>query len=101
MLMKEAMTIDIVEARKWRARAAEELEGKEKERDKIYISDTLAWLNIQQETQDDELYRLLAKRKPGTCEWVFRHPNFVSWKDDAHADHVLWLNGIPGAGMAS
>ncbi|KIW21374.1 hypothetical protein PV08_01954 [Exophiala spinifera] len=98
MLMKEAIAIDIVEARKWRTRAAEELDKQEKGRNQIYISDTLAWLNIQQEDQEDELDRLLAKRQPGTCDWVFRHPKFVTWKTEAHAERVLWMNGIPGAG---
>ncbi|EXJ84684.1 hypothetical protein A1O3_05354 [Capronia epimyces CBS 606.96] len=98
MLMKEAIAIDIVEARRWRARAAEELDKKEKERDQIYISDTLAWLNVHQEDQDDELHRLLNRRQSGTCHWVFRHPKFISWKDDTRADRVLWMNGIPGAG---
>ncbi|EXJ71755.1 uncharacterized protein A1O5_05565 [Cladophialophora psammophila CBS 110553] len=98
MLMKEAIAIDIVEARKWRAHAAEELDKNEKERDQVYINDTLAWLNVQQGNQDDELYRLLARRQSGTCDWIFKHPKFISWKDDAHADRVLWVNGIPGAG---
>ncbi|KAJ9503773.1 hypothetical protein H2202_000912 [Exophiala xenobiotica] len=98
MLMTEAIAIDIVEARKWRARTAEELDTQEEKLDEIYTSSVLAWLNVQQENQDDELYRLLNRRQPGTCDWVFRHPKFISWKDDGCADRVLWMNGIPGAG---
>jgi hypothetical protein len=99
MLIKEAIAIDIVEARKWRGRASEELEKQEKGRNQIYIDDTLAWLNVQQENQDDELDRLLSRRQPGTCAWVFKHPKFVTWKNEVHADRVLWMNGIPGAGV--
>jgi hypothetical protein len=101
MLMNEAITIDIVEARKWRAREAERLDKQEKKLDQIYTSSTLAWLNVKQENQDDELRRLLDRWQPGTCKWVFRHPKFISWKDDGCADRVLWINGIPGAGMCT
>jgi hypothetical protein len=98
MLLKEAVAIDIVEARKWRTATSEELDKQEKARNQIYTNDTLAWLNVQQESQEDELARLLDKRQPGTCAWVFKHPKFLAWKNEAHADRGLWMNGIPGAG---
>ena len=99
MLLKEAIAIDIVEAKKWRARAAEDLDKQEKGRNQIYANDTLAWLNVKQENQDDELDRLLNKRQSGTCDWIFKHPKFVTWKNSAYADRILWMNGIPGAGI--
>ena len=98
MLTKEAIAIDIVEARRWRAQALDDLEIREKRRVDIHMHDTIAWLNVQQEHQDDELDRLLSKRQPGTCDWVFRHTEFLTWQNDAHADPILWVKGIPGAG---
>lgn len=98
MLTTPSKPIDIVLAKQLRGRANEELEIKEGEQNGIYKKDTFAWLNVQQENQDDELDRLLRKRQSGTCDWVFKHPKYVSWATDAHADRVLWVNGIPGAG---
>jgi hypothetical protein len=100
LLFKEAVTIDIVEARQWRTRALEDLENREKKRDAIHLHDTLAWLNVHQQDEGDEFDRLLRKRQPGTCEWIFKRSEFESWAKEAHADRVLWVKGIPGAGTS-
>ena len=99
MLTSPSRTIDTTLAKQLRVRANEELEVQETKQNEIYKNDTFAWLNIQQENQDDELDRLLRKRQPGTCEWLFKHPKYISWATDAHTDRVLWVNGIPGAGI--
>jgi hypothetical protein len=96
---KEAVTIDLVEARNWRFKAEEDLRNREKRRSDTYIHDTIAWLNIVTEHQDDELDRLLSKRLKGTCDWIFRNEKMRSWKDYAHGEPVLWVKGIPGAGI--
>jgi len=100
LLTKEAVTIDLVEAREWRAKAQEDLDVREKKRSDTYLHDTVAWLNIATESQDDELDRLLSKRLDGTCEWIFRNAKMKEWKDDAHGEPVLWVKGIPGAGIS-
>jgi hypothetical protein len=97
---KEAAAIDLMEARQWRAKAQEDLEAREKQRSDTYIHDTIAWLNIATEPQDDELDRLLSKRLEGTCDWIFRNAKMKAWKDDAHGEAVLWVKGIPGAGTS-
>ncbi len=99
-MTKEAVTIDLVEARSWRAKTQEDFEAREKRRLDTYIHDTIAWLNILTEYQDDELDRLLSKRLDGTCEWIFRNEKFTAWKDDAHGESILWVKGIPGAGIS-
>lgn len=98
--MKEAVTIDLVEARQWRLKTQEDLEAREKRRSDTYLHDTIAWLNIATEHQDDELDLLLSKRLSGTCEWIIRNANLKSWKDDAYGKPVLWIKGIPGAGIS-
>lgn len=98
MLTPPSRMIDILSVRQLRGDLEHALEIKEQEQNEIYRKDTFAWLNVQQENQDDELDRLLRKRQQGTCEWVFKHPKYISWATDAHADRVLWINGIPGAG---
>ena len=98
MLIREIITIDVIEARSWRAQYREELAVQEKKKADFYLHDTIAWLKVADERQDDELDRLLARKHEGTCEWVFNHPLLKAWKDDAHGEPILWLKGIPGAG---
>jgi hypothetical protein len=100
LLTKEAVTIDLVEARSWRAKLQEDLENREKQRSDTYIHDTIAWLNISTTDQVDELETLLSKRLDGTCQWIFQNSKFKTWKDDAHGEPVLWVKGIPGAGTS-
>jgi hypothetical protein len=95
----EAIAIDLVESRQWRAKVQEDLENKEKQRTKTHVHDTMAWLNVTAEDQDNILDQLLSKRLAGTCEWIFRSPKMGSWRDDAHGEPLLWVKGIPGAGI--
>jgi hypothetical protein len=99
LLMREAITIDIVAARQWRTQAQEELLRREKESQDFYLHDSIAWLKVAVEDHDDELERLSDKRQKGTCEWVFNNPLFEIWKEDPHAEPILWVKGIPGAGI--
>jgi hypothetical protein len=101
LLNKEVVTIDLVEARSWRAKQQEEIELRERRRSETYIHDAIAWLNISTTEQADELYKLLSKRLDGTCQWIFRNEKFKAWKDDAYGKPVLWVKGIPGAGMST
>lgn len=97
--MKEVITVDIVEARQWRFQLQEELSHQDNKRIDTHLHDSIAWLKVADEQQDDELQKLSDKRHEGTCEWVFNNPLFQSWKDDAHAEPILWVKGIPGAGQ--
>jgi hypothetical protein len=97
LLSKQA--VDIAEVRQWREQLKDELEAQEKRKSNTYLHDTIAWLNIATDDQVDELDRLLSKRLMGTCEWISRNEKMKSWKDDAHGEPVLWIKGIPGAGI--
>jgi hypothetical protein len=98
LLMKEVITIDVTEARQSRLKAEEEIIRQEKRTIDFYLHDSLAWLKMADEQREDELETLSGKRQEGTCEWIFSNPLFHSWKDEAHADPILWVQGIPGAG---
>ncbi|KAI4262525.1 MAG: hypothetical protein L6R42_002303 [Xanthoria sp. 1 TBL-2021] len=38
---------------------------------------------------------------PGSCEWVFSRPGFLSWlHDTTSASRILWVNGLPGCGKS-
>lgn len=99
LVMREVVTIDVVEARELRIKSQQELEQQERKTQNYYLHDSISWLKVPDE-QHDELDRLAEKRQEGTCEWVFRNPLFQSWKNDAHSDAILWVKGIPGAGTA-
>jgi len=43
-----------------------------------------------------KLYEV-AKRAPGTCEWVLAHENFQAWSE-SKSPTLLWLSGHPGCG---
>ena len=98
-MLKTVITIDVIEARSWREKIQENLIIEEKKRADFYLHDTIAWLKVADERQDDELDRLLRRKHEGTCEWIFNHALLKAWKDDAHGEPILWLKGIPGAGM--
>ncbi|KAH8587407.1 hypothetical protein B0O99DRAFT_733524 [Bisporella sp. PMI_857] len=96
MLMKEIVINDIIAARAWRAQALEESIIREKRSLDSCLHDSIAWLKVVDEQQDDELERLSIKRQQGTCEWVLKNPIFKKWNDDPHADSILWVKGNPG-----
>jgi hypothetical protein len=96
--MNEIQIIDIIEAKKARDIAKEQLEERERKKELTHLHDSIAWLKIADEGQLDVLDGLLTIRQEGTCEWVTKNQTFLSWKDDAHGEPIIWLNGIPGAG---
>ena len=81
--------------------AQEDLIRQEKKSQGFYLHDSIAWLKVAAEEHDDELERLSDKRQKGTCEWVFNNPLFKTWTDDPHAEPILWVKGIPGAGKST
>ena len=96
--MREIQTIDIIEAKKARDIAKDQLNERERKKEITHLHDCIAWLKIADEGQLDDLNKCLAERQEGTCEWVTKNLVFLSWKDDPHVEPIIWLNGIPGAG---
>jgi hypothetical protein len=99
LLMKEVAVINVVDARQFYIKGQQEIERQEKQTQDHYFHDSISWLKVAGEDYDDQLEKLSEKRQEGTCEWVFRNPLFQSWKGDAHNEPVLWVKGIPGAGL--
>lgn len=98
LLMRELLTIDVIEARNWRTKSEEETIQQERRSRQVYLHDSIAWLKVAAEDYDDELDKQSQKRQAGTCEWIFGIDKYRSWKDDGHVDPILWVEGIPGAG---
>lgn len=99
LVENEARTIDLVEARNWRLRAQQDVEEREKRRRGFQLQEAKTWLGAEDHLQEDVLDRLIQSRQEGTCDWVLENPQFRSWKDVTSNRTVLWLKGIPGAGL--
>jgi hypothetical protein len=97
---KEAISIEIVESRIWRAKLNEDLEQRERIIQAAQLQDAINWLAVEDRHQDDHLDRLSARRQPDTGEWIFKTTEVKSWISDDTNDPMLWLKGIPGAGAA-
>lgn len=100
LLLKHVTITDLTEAKDWRQKTEDEIKHREKETKDSWFHDSLSWLKVSRDVREDELEELAEKRHEGTCEWVFRNTLFKNWKDDAHAEPILWVKGIPGAGCA-
>jgi hypothetical protein len=69
------------------------------EREKKYIK-ALEWISGAQSLQDHEAFQSTRSEYPGSGDWILKHENVYNWKDvDTPINSMLWLNGIPGAGM--
>ena len=95
---KEALSIDIVEARKWRLQTQEDIELRGNETRLTQLQHSTAWLAVEDVMQDDDLDKFSRRRQPGTCDWILKNPRIASWIADTNDYPILWLKGIPGAG---
>jgi hypothetical protein len=96
---KEAISIDIAEARSWRIRAEEDIERREKQRKEQQLHYVIGWLAVDDLLQEEEFDRLSERRQDGTCAWVVSSSQLKAWNEDGNSEPIIWINGIPGAGM--
>lgn len=95
---REAVSIDIAEARSWRVRSEEDIERREKQRKEQQLHYAIGWLDIDDLLQEEEVDRLSSQRQDRTCEWAMKNPEVKAWIEGSHKENLIWLNGIPGAG---
>ncbi|KAL6812597.1 hypothetical protein V8C40DRAFT_256786 [Trichoderma camerunense] len=95
---QEAATIDIIEAKLWREKLASQVAIREKERSDRQRQSVIAWLTLDQVSQDDNRERVLRDCLPGSCDWLLKHIQVISWLKNDSKMPVLWLHGKPGAG---
>lgn len=96
---REAVSFDIAEASLLRAKAQEELNLRERERNTAQRQEALAWLAIEDRLQEDDFDSLCQQRVPGTCDWILeKNRRFKLWANDRTQSAVLWIQGIPGSG---
>lgn len=103
LLDREANSLDILEAKAYRQRSLEELGRNERARQDWQLRDTLAWLDLKgQDQEQQELFdRCKSSRLVGTCEWILNHPKITLWLDPDDCHSFIWLRSKPGAGKTT
>lgn len=108
----EAMSIHMSESKDARAKLQNELQ--ESQKSSLAVLDQLesnakitrlqhavAWLAVDDKTQEENLERISNRRHDETCVWIAKNGQFISWCRDDGKNPVLWLSGKPGAGKLS
>jgi hypothetical protein len=71
----------------------------ETESEKKYIA-VMEWISGANTKLDHESFRDIRHEYPGSGDWILKHEKIQNWKEaDTPVSSILWLNGIPGAGM--
>ena len=107
---KEAASIDILESMESRDRAQRDNEQRQKDSllliekneailKSLQLEQSKSWLSIKEQDQDIRFEGLHHRRHDGTCLWIMKQAQIVSWMRDGTENPILWLCGKPGAGM--
>ena len=63
-------------------------------------SKVMEWISGAQTGADHEACCAIRSEYPGSGQWILKHVKLQNWMEaNAPTSSVLWLNGIPGAGM--
>lgn len=100
---REASSFDILESKACREKLLEDVEKREAERREWQLRDTLAWLDLKgQDQEQQELFdRRSSAREERTCEWILHHPKISLWLDPDDHHLFSWLRGKPGSGKTT
>lgn len=94
----EARAEDIIESQKAREIAQKQLEEATRERKTKRKKDCADWLSPADVDTTKE--KASQAKTPGTSEWLLASGELTAWLDgDPNSNTIIWLNGIPGAGM--
>jgi len=96
---REAITMDIVQSKKWREDMDIQVSLKEKDRLQDQRASIIAWLGIEPLSQGSYCEQLLRDCLPESCDWVPKHPKLIPWLQTGSKTPVVWVHGKPGAGM--
>jgi carboxypeptidase C (cathepsin A) len=62
------------------------------------LQHAVAWLSVDDKTQEYNFETISNRRHDKTCQWIAKNDQLLSWKKDDEKHSLLWLNGKPGAG---
>ena len=98
LLDREVTLGDIIDARTARARALEEYERNELDRQRQNFE--ACKHSLAPKLYDQELERMKNECCKDTCAWLSEDEDFKIWFDSRkRSSAFLWLSGIPGAGQ--
>ncbi|KAH7308822.1 hypothetical protein BKA65DRAFT_174630 [Rhexocercosporidium sp. MPI-PUGE-AT-0058] len=64
------------------------------------LQHAVAWLSVDDKTQEYNFETISNRRHDKTCQWIAKNDQLLSWKKDDEKHSLLWLNGKPGAGKS-
>lgn len=101
LIESRANSTDIQEARILRAKTQDFFQKNEESELKSKVFAVLSWLSSADAYLDQEAFEEIRREYPEAGRWIFDHRMIKTWRDpDSSAVPMVWLNGIPGAGMA-
>lgn len=95
----EANTASVVEVLAMRKKMEEDSFRMETERAMIQLQAALAWLDLRDDEQEDELDRLSRLTHGHSCDWIQKNEKARLWMRLGSHQPSLWLTGKPGAGL--
>ncbi|KAK2802065.1 hypothetical protein FQN51_004975 [Onygenales sp. PD_10] len=101
MIDKEANSIDIARAQEWREKASEDMRKQEEARSHTQFNAVLAWLDVKDYEQEEELDWHSSLCHNGSCDWIQNHSTIKPWLCPGDQNLILWIKGKPGAGWFS
>jgi hypothetical protein len=77
-----------------------QLEKSEKAESEKKYTAVMEWFSGATTKLDHESHCNTRRECPGSGNWILKHEKVLNWKEaDTPMSSILWLNGIPGAGM--
>jgi hypothetical protein len=98
LLDKEAISIDIIQAREWRIKSLEDSLAKEKRWAAEQLDTVRKWLQPRDAEQELKLEWIRSHRHEGTSQWMLQNKKFRNWLQRGRGNPVMWLYGKPGSG---
>ena len=97
---REAMSLEIVEARESRETLFRDIERRENEDRDAHLEKVFSWLDLNglDREQDDLIDKFTSARQENTCVWLLENLKVREWLDEEDDLAVVWLKGKPGSG---
>lgn len=81
-------------------KTSKDLEKQRKSEEMSHLREVQCWLNGADVVTDQDTLTRARSGNPQAGTWLLRHALFRSWKE-TNTNPILWVNGIPGAGIVT
>ena len=84
-----------------RSKVFDQLKKQQEEESLKKYLEVIDWIAAAETIKlDHESFCSIRSEYRGSGEWILKHEKVQNWKEaDTPVSSILWLNGIPGAGM--